>query len=810
MWLPVAMILVTLVSAWLTATRLHISSDLSALFPDRAASAALARFVRAFGGGDFGAALVRGKDASDVEAATIELISSLRACPSITKVVDRAPTRGADLEKIDPTLAWRYAGPAARSALARALTPEGMRERLDGTRALLLAPGSSAVEPWLAKDPLRLAVLPWEGRAELAAGVTAGEGGAFVADGGRARLVVLSPRGSAFDSRASDAFVSDVEGAFAAVRAKHPDVTLALTGGHAIAHATQAMLIRDLAVSGTLSLALACVTFVLTFRRARALLAVVPPLLVGTLWTTGLAALFFGPGSGGLSAIAIAFTAVVVGVGVDTGVHVYAALLDGRRRGLAPHDAARAARAATARPTLLAALAAGVAFGSLALSELTALRQLGILCALGEVLTAVAIVLVTPEVGAYLERGVPPAPLVPKWLATVQALTATRRRAWCWLVLACAPVVLVAFVGWPHAANAIVAVRPRALAPLVAQDEVYRLFGGKPGQWVVLSVDADRDRAAARADAVAEALEPLASAGDIDGYDSLAAYAPAEATVRARLAARDALDLPAHHATLAGALLDRGFDLEACAPALAAFDHPAAAGAAGAEATKTEGGPIAWLIARHEAKDGADTLAATYVRPRRDDLGSSGEADARVLAAIRAADPDAIVTGYPYLEKELEEALARDLPRVALVALLLVVLALRAVLGRARDVLLALATIAVEIACVALAMRALHLRWHVYDALVLPVLIGVTIDESMFLLHAARAGNAAGDHVKEALRLQGPLVASTALTTAAGFGALLACRFEGLSDLGAVGTLGVLLGLATALVVVPAGLRLQK
>jgi len=29
-------------------------------------------------------------------------------------------------------------------------------------------------------------------------------------------------------------------------------------------------------------------------------------------------------------------------------------------------------------------------------------------------------------------------------------------------------------------------------------------------------------------------------------------------------------------------------------------------------------------------------------------------------------------------------------------------------------------------------------RWHVYDALVLPVLFGVTIDESMFLLHATR------------------------------------------------------------------------
>jgi len=82
------------------------------------------------------------------------------------------------------------------------------------------------------------------------------------------------------------------------------------------------------------------------------------------------------------------------------------------------------------------------------------------------------------------------------------------------------------------------------------------------------------------------------------------------------------------------------------------------------------------------------------------------------------------------------------------------------------------------------------------------VLFGVTIDESMFLLHAARTRP-----LGEALRSQGPLVAATALTTAAGFAALIACRFEGLRDLGLVGTLGVLAGLVAALVVVPAALR---
>src|SRR5206468_2966313 len=118
-------------------------------------------------------------------------------------------------------------------------------------------------------------------------------------------------------------------------------------------------LIRDLARSGALALALASAAFVLIFGRARALAAVMPPLVLGTLWTAGLAAAL----PGGLSAIAVAFTSVVVGVGVDTGVHVYAALLDARRGGLAPAEAAREARRRTTRPVMMAAITAAAAFG---------------------------------------------------------------------------------------------------------------------------------------------------------------------------------------------------------------------------------------------------------------------------------------------------------------------------------------------------------------------------------------------------------------------------------------------------------------
>src|SRR5580698_649553 len=123
LWLPLAMVVATLLSAWLTATRLHVTSDLSALFPDRTASVALGRFVRAFGGGDVAAVLVRGKEPADVEKAALELAVLLRASPSVADVMDRVGSQTRDADKLDPTMAWRYAGPLARATLERALTP---------------------------------------------------------------------------------------------------------------------------------------------------------------------------------------------------------------------------------------------------------------------------------------------------------------------------------------------------------------------------------------------------------------------------------------------------------------------------------------------------------------------------------------------------------------------------------------------------------------------------------------------------------------------------------------------------------------
>jgi predicted RND superfamily exporter protein len=141
------------------------------------------------------------------------------------------------------------------------------------------------------------------------------------------------------------------------------------------------------------------------------------------------------------------------------------------------------------------------------------------------------------------------------------------------------------------------------------------------------------------------------------------------------------------------------------------------------------------------------------------------------------------------------------------VAGLLVVIALAAALRRTRDVVIATLVVVGEVAAVLTLFRLAGIPLHAYSALVLPVLLGITVDEGVFLLH--RAGASAGpDAIAETLRDEGPPIAATALTTAAGFAALAFSDFDGLRDLGLAGALGSATGLFMALTMVPAGLRL--
>ena len=763
----IAVAILTVLSCYFV-TRLSLSKDLTTLFPHTREADKLAEVTRAFGGGDLALVLVRGEDPAAVEEATRAASAELARLDVVAAVHTEVPAAPAAL---DPTEAWRFAGPRAREKLAHAVTPEGMAERLHELRALLLAPGAGDLAELITKDPLRLSMIPWEDRVEVAAGVNGAAGGAFASADGKARLIVIEPRGRAFDPGEAARFTDRATAALDRVRAS--GVSLDLTGGHVVARQTEQMIRGDLEKSGALSVVLASVMFALTFPRRRALVAVLPPLAIGTLWTTALAAAIYP----NLSAVATAFTAVVIGVGVDTGVHVYARLLTAKREGVA--NPAAVARRETWRPTLGAAVAAGGAFGCLYLSDIEGMKQLGVLCAAGEVLTAIAIVVVVPELGAALERRPTPAP-AHRLGDLLVALTATRAKSAIALSLVAVGVVTAIALGAPPLDRNVATLDARTLPALATYEAIYQRFGGARGQVMVVSHDR------VHADAVAEAADRLEGAGAIEGYDALASVAPAPETQRFRLSERDALNLPARVDALTLALEREGFAVLEFRAALDAFEHPSM--------RITDDAP-AWLARRHLAPG----LAVTFVRfpPGRDN------AEARTL--LQAADPEATITGFSDLERGLAASLSRDLPRVLAGAVVIVLVVLGASLRNLGRVALAFAVLAIEIALVLVVARLWNVHWHVYDALVLPVLLGITLDEVLFLLDAAeRAGS-----IETALVEQAPLGTATALTTAAGFGALVICKFPGLVDVGKVGALGSTVGLFVAVVAIPAVYRVS-
>jgi len=307
--------------------------------------------------------------------------------------------------------------------------------------------------------------------------------------------------------------------------------------------------------------------------------------------------------------------------------------------------------------------------------------------------------------------------------------------------------------------------------------------------------DRDAESARRRADRIVEALANVPAAETVDALTTLA---PALATQRDRLAERDALDLPAKADELERALRETGFAPQRFADVLAAMRSPShdLLDIPALEAT-----PSAILLSRYLAVDGDDTLLAVYVQPR-----TEPDAVARLEDAVQAIDPDAVITGYSRLETNLRDSLRHDLPRIGLVAGVLVVLALAAALRRTRDVVIATLVVVGEVAAVLTIFRLAGIPLHAYSALVLPVLLGITVDEGMFLLH--RAATMPDDAIATTLAEEGPPIAATALTTAAGFAALVFSEFDGLRDLGFAGALGSTTGLVMALTLVPTGLRM--
>lgn len=787
-------LLLSLLAA-LSLTRLRLDVDVLGMLPrGEPAFDDFKTFVADFGELDELFILVDGPQPAR-ERVAAALTTTLGQLDTIGSVQGRIDTAAAADALLGPFL-FNYLPLREYDAVRARLTPDAIAAQVALDKALLAAPFDVSLARTVAADPLGLRRIAATHLATAAGEALPGlAGGYLTAHDGGALLLVARPTGSPFDAAFTTRLLAQLDEAVAAARAvADQPVRVALTGSYLFAREDAATMRADVQRYVGLALLGVLAVFWLGYGNLRVLPFVAYPLAVSTLLAFALSLLLYDQ----LNALSLSFAAILYGLSIDAGIHFHGRLLEARRH---HGDDATAAVAETLASLGWANVASSsttaVAFLLVALSCLTAVQQLGVLTAAGMVITTVQFFILYPALGIVMLR---------RPGAETRALGTPRLGAWGAAAQRRARLVRLAALSWGILAVAaawrlpldpsLQRLRPADSPALRVQEEIAARFARADHGGAVLVRAPTTEAALAAGERVAARLRAWQRDGLLASVQSIDALLPSVATQRQRLTAYDALPRADAVRSLEAALRAAGFRPERFADFLDAFARPR-------DAVITPDSPalapFAPVIERHLRERPDHTMVAVYVAPAADLRW-------RTLAErVRAALPDLAlaVAARALLEDALREVLQRELLGFIALAVVANLVLLALILRSLRDGLAVLAPVLLVVATVFALMEAAGMAIDPINLVVTPLLLGIGVDNGVYVVSAAREFGGVGP----ALRACGRAICLTSFTTTAGFGFLALSTYPPLATLGALMALGLLLALAATVLVLPALMR---
>jgi hypothetical protein len=792
--------------AGVAASRLRIETDLAALLPrDAPAAADYRAFLETFGGFEKVFVVVRDGDAGAGRPAA-DAGTLIEAADRLAELLATSPEVAAarsGLTDEDQAFFFRAVAPRAllltdlpSEEIARRLSPEAIRARVAELRRLLRSPLGSAAAPLLAADPLGFSQGLLEAmHASLPLDPLSG---AFLSPERDSALVIVTPARAEIDPEGGRALAAVLAAATARVRRElGQPLRFAAVGGPLYAAQDEAILRADLTRTVSGSAAGVGLALVAGFEGVLVPLAILLAVAAGVVWTGAFAVL----AGGGLTAVGIGFTAALVGLGVEYGIHGGARFQEARLAGATPAEALRRAFAEAGPGVVSSALTTAVALAALAVSHFRPLAEMGVVLTAGVLATLVttatigAAVLVVRRRPAAARRA--PGFWRRRAQPAVDALVglAARRP---WSVLAAALLVsAVAAWGLPRLAldADLRALRPADHPALAAERLLVERFGLGLDTATVVVRGADLGEALARAAAVRRTLGR--TLGPDAEVSSPSDWLVAGTRRAARLRQLATLPLGRAADDLERELAAAGLAPRAFAPALAALR---ALGRGEDPGMPPPGAWPDWLreLVRAPAPGGGAAVAVSVRLP----LGRETHARRRVLAALAPLGPGIAFASAPRVGEELRRLALADLRRSSAIALVLVAAVVLASF-RGRPGLSALSALPLVLGCLWTfgLWGALGRPIDLLCIATLPVLFGTGIDLGVHTLHGARLhpGGVAG-----AARSLGLAMTLTVVTTGIGFGSLASSRVPGLRNAGLIVAAGVVLCLLATLTVLPA------
>ncbi len=230
--------------------------------------------------------------------------------------------------------------------------------------------------------------------------------GYFWTKGKHFLLLFVSPK--ATDSGFSDTLHSleRLRETIARVRSAFPGIRAGVTGQEALNQDEMGTALHDISLATVLSLAGLAVLLTIFWRGFRRPLLELAELSVALSWTFGLTTLFIGH----LNILSIIFTPLLLGLGIDYGIHWLARYQEEiQQMGQTKEEAVRATMLRLGPGLLLAGLTGAVSFFPLVLTGFKGLVELGEITSMGMVMTTVTTLCLLPALIVIFDKAAPAA-----------------------------------------------------------------------------------------------------------------------------------------------------------------------------------------------------------------------------------------------------------------------------------------------------------------------------------------------------------------------------------------------------------------
>ena len=800
----------------LLGSRLTLDGDVLALLPkDNAAINSFRDALKDFGGLDYLLVVLEAKDgqsAEDLQEYADVLAARLQKIRGIRYVEHRLDTSGPffDFFRRNELL---FLPPEKLPELEAHFTDAAIRRRVQENAEQLSGPSSFVVKKILQEDPFWISPLLLREilRSKGALKVDL-ESGYYLSPDGGALLMIAKPEKPPQDIDFTKALMEKVRKAEqeaaqeiqagASGGGGAPEVSYG--GGYMIALEDNNLIRQDMARNGTLSFLVIVGLYAFCYRRFAAIAYSSVPLLVGQFLTLAVAYLCLGH----INSATTGFWAMLMGLGTDFTIVMYARYVEERQAGRNLDEALSLMMGTTAFGVFTGAITSAGTFYAMCVTEYKGLKDFGFLVGTGILLCLVAILFLLPAMIAWNEgrkRRKDVARRLYLHSFGIQRLISWSTAHPRFVVAASVVVTAVAGVLATRVefSENVQDLRSPNNRGILIQEKVSRRFGAAFNPMMVVCRGRTADEVLEKNHEVNRKLETFVSNGTLLGYESILTYLPArqdqEAVIRALNAGSNgAFDVHRIEKTFRAALKESGFRegiYDGYLKTLPATLNPPRP----MTLDDLRAARLDPFVSRYVKADEGSIRTVTYLFPAN--VAAKRHAPPELVAAVHDPDHGVQITGVNIASTEMRRIFRRDAWRAVLLGLALVTVLLYLDFRSGWLTTLAMIQLLTGVVWMLAGMQAAGIKMNFVNAFVTTMILGVGIDYGIHIIH--RISQEGLDN-PEGLLETGKAVVMAALSNVAGFGTVGLSNYPGLQSMGIVCVVGSITCLITALTTLPA------